>query len=175
VWIDVDQDAARVKAKYGVRFTPSVVFVDREGALIGEYEGKWETEPLAAKIAEVGARFRGPWARSPEAALERAKAARRVAVVVTWSDASEKPQARVNAALGDTAAEVVLCLRPFDDEAKKTVDSDRTWLVLDPLAEKPWESPLAVIAVPKDAKGEDVRGALRKAREEFGKRHPKQP
>jgi hypothetical protein len=173
VWIDVDQDAARVKAKYGVRFTPTILFLGRDGGRLGEYEGKWEADVLAAHLEDLASRHRGPWAPGVEALLERAKAARKLAIVVVWSDESEKAAARVNAALGDTVTDYALCLRAFDDESKKLVDADRTWVVLDPLAEKPLESPLARIVVEKEMRADDVRAELKKARDEFVKRHPK--
>jgi len=173
VWIDVDRDAARVKAKYGVRFTPTILFLARDGARLGEYEGKWEADAIAAHLEDLASRHRGPWAPGVEALLERARAARRLAIVVVWSDETEKAASRVNAVLGDTVTDYAFCLRAFGDESKKLADADRTWVVLDPLAEKPQESPLARIVVEKEAKAEDIRAELKKAREEFTRRHPK--
>ncbi len=173
IWIDVDQDEARARAKYSVRFTPSVVFVDRDGASLGAYEGEWEAAPLAAKVEEMAVRYRGPWAPSIDAALARGRERKQPVVLVVWSDATEKATARITTVLGDSISRAVLFLRPFDDDAKKLVDGDRVWLVLDPLAEKPLDAPLAKIPVPKDAKTEDLVTGLRKARDAFEKAHPK--
>jgi len=173
VWVDVDQDESRARAKYGVRFTPTVLFVERDGTSAGAYEGAWDAEPLATKIEEMARRYRGPWAPSIDAALERGRDQKQPVVIVVWGDAREKATARINTVLGDGIDRAVLCLKSFDDEAKKLVEADRTWLVLDPLVEKPFASPLAKIAVAKDAKTEDLLASVRKVREAFEKAHPK--
>ena len=147
VRVDVDHDEPNVRAKYGVRFTPTIVLIGRDGKRLGEIES-FETDAIAATLAEVLEKHRSPWCGSEKAALERAKKEKRPALLVK----DEKAQARVHAALGELADGFAIAVV---EEWK--VDGP-AWVVVDAGGETP--RAVATIAL-KDAKNEELRAKVK--------------
>ncbi len=148
VRIDVDHDEPNVRAKYGVRFTPSIVMIGRDGKRLGEHEGAFEAEAIAARLTEVLEKHRSPWCGSEKAALERAKKEKRLALLVK----DDKAQARVHEVLGEVADGLAIAVV---EEWK--VDGP-AWVVVEATGEKP----RAIGTIPlKDATNDELRAKVK--------------
>jgi hypothetical protein len=154
VRVDVDKDEAGVRAKYGARFTPAVYFVGRDGKRIGEYEGAFEKEAIAARLKEVLEKHRSPWCGTEKAALERGAKEKKFVLLASGA----KPHAKVAEALGEAADGIVLA--PLED-AKRWGAEGEMWVIVDVRAEMKIE---VVARIPlKDATSEALREAVTKA------------
>ena len=151
VRIDVDHDEPNIRAKYGVRFTPAILFVGRDGKRLGEYEGAFETDAIAGKLNELLAKHRSPWCAKEAEALDRAKKEKRFALLVK----DEKPHERINAALGEIADGFAIA---SIEDAKAWSVEGAAWVLIDASGEKP----RVVATIPlKDAKNEELRAKVK--------------
>lgn len=176
VWIDVDDDPGGWREKHGVRFTPTLLVLDRSGRRVEEIVDRDEAG-LAARVDHFGAKLRGPWARSAAEALERGRAEVKPVVLVFWADAEEKPHVRLHAALGAFADAFVLAVVPLAPdavEAKRfSVDEDKTWIVADPTLEKPERELIARILLKGERDAAKLAERMKRIADEWLRKHPR--
>lgn len=174
VWIDVDDDKEGWREKHGVRFTPTLLVLDRAGRRIEEITDREEGD-LSARLDHFGSKLRGPWAKSPSEALERGRTEMKPVVLVFWGDEAEKPHVRLHAALGVFADSFVVAVAGLDSpEAKRfSVDEDRTWIVADPTLEKPESALLARILLKGERDAAKLAERMKRLADEWLRAHPR--
>jgi len=176
VSVDVDKDAAKWREKYEVRFTPTLLVLDRTGRRLEEITDR-EADPLETKLKEVAEAQRGPWAGSLAEALARGKKQLRPVVLCFWSDAAEKPHEKLHPAVAGYMDAVVLVTIPFkaeNAEAKRfSVDQDKVWIVVDPQLEKPESELLGRFILKGEQDDAVVRERMKGILEEYLKAHPR--
>ena len=140
--------------KYGVRGLPTVLFLDPDGAVVGQL-GARDPDGVARQFNDLADKYRPrfPWAASLEAALEAGKKDGRP-VAVLFTDKSKEAQ-EAEAAFDDTAvralAKQVAAVRHEMAKECKTCAAYQAApggrvVVVDPKAEDPAAAPLAVLA-----------------------------
>ncbi len=140
--------------KYGVRGLPTLLFLDPDGAVVGQL-GARDPDGVARQFNDLAGKYRPrfPWEASLEAALEAGKKdGRPVAVLFTdkSKEAQEAEAAFDDAAVRALAKQVAAVRHEMAKECKiceayQAAPGGRV-VVVDPKAEAPAAAPLAVLS-----------------------------
>lgn len=161
----------QLREKYKVQGYPTVVYVDPEGKAIKEM-GSRDAPQVAKEVDVMAAKFPGRpsmWQNSVKGAIAAAKKLKKP-VPVTVYIADEKADlvklvAKLTKDLGAKAKKALFVLEVGTKPVLEArgVESAPVALVLDPTADDPGKEPLAKVAMPADAKPDELNKAIDEA------------